>query len=102
MTNLKTAYLPLLAATAIFGIVTNNHVVAGAEKIQVKLRDRRVFTARVLGTDPVTDVALIKVESRARLIPLPLGDSDRLRVGDWVMAVGNPLYFEGTVTVGVV
>jgi serine protease Do len=83
-------------------ILTNNHVVAGAEKIRVKLEDREVYTARVIGTDPATDVALIKIDPKEKLTPLPLGDSDRLRVGEWVMAVGNPLYFEGTVTVGVV
>ena len=83
-------------------ILTNNHVVAGAQKVEVKLRDRRVFTARILGTDPVTDVALIQVDAGPALPTLPLGDSDALQVGDWVVAVGNPLMFEGTVTVGVV
>jgi serine protease Do len=83
-------------------ILTNNHVVAGAQKVEVKLRDRRVFTAKTLGTDPVTDVALIKVDAGAPLPVLALGDSDALQVGDWVVAVGNPLMFEGTVTVGVV
>src|SRR5262249_5694763 len=83
-------------------ILTNDHVVAGAQKVEVKLRDRRVFTAHILGTDPVTDVALIKVDPNASLPALPLGDSDALQVGDWVVAVGNPLMFEGTVTVGVV
>jgi serine protease Do len=83
-------------------ILTNNHVVAGAEKIRVKLRDREVYTAKVIGRDPSTDVALIKIDPKEKLVPLPLGDSDKLRVGEWVMAVGNPLYFEGTVTVGVV
>jgi serine protease Do len=83
-------------------ILTNNHVVAGAQKIQVKLRDREVLSARVIGRDPATDVALIKVDAKSKLPPLPLGDSDKTRVGDWVMAVGNPLLFEGTVTVGVI
>jgi len=83
-------------------ILTNNHVVAGAQKVEVKLNDRRVFQAKILGTDPATDVALIKVDAPSPLPTLPLGDSDALRVGDWVMAVGNPLMFEGTVTVGVV
>ncbi|HTD51404.1 MAG TPA: Do family serine endopeptidase [Thermoanaerobaculia bacterium] len=83
-------------------ILTNNHVVSGAEKIQVKLRDREVLPAKVIGTDPGTDVALIKIDTKGKLHPLPLGDSDRTRVGDWVMAVGNPLNFEGTVTVGVI
>lgn len=83
-------------------ILTNNHVVSGAEKIQVKLRDKEVFPAKVIGTDPATDVALIKIEDKRKLHPLALGDSDKARVGDWVMAVGNPLNFEGTVTVGVI
>ncbi|HEY4229490.1 MAG TPA: Do family serine endopeptidase [Thermoanaerobaculia bacterium] len=83
-------------------ILTNNHVVAGAQKVEIKLHDRRVFTAKILGTDPVTDIALIKIDSGAALPTVPLGDSDALHVGDWVMAVGNPLMFEGTVTVGVI
>ncbi len=83
-------------------ILTNNHVVSGAQKIQVKLRDGEILTAHVLGTDPATDVALIKIDSKHNLPALNLGDSSRLRVGEWVMAVGNPLNFEGTVTVGVV
>jgi serine protease Do len=83
-------------------ILTNNHVVAGAQKIQVRLSDREVLTARVLGTDPATDIALIKVNAKEKLRPIPLGDSDKLRVGDWVMAIGNPMNFESTVTVGVV
>ena len=83
-------------------ILTNNHVVEGAQKIQVRLQDREVLTAKVVGTDPATDIALIKVSPSARLRPIPLGDSDRLRVGDWVMAIGSPMTFEGTVTVGVV
>src|SRR5262249_20127579 len=83
-------------------ILTNNHVVSGAKKIQVKLRDGEVLNAHVVGTDPATDVALIKIDSKHNLPALNLGDSQRLRVGDWVMAVGNPLNFEGTVTVGVI
>jgi len=83
-------------------ILTNNHVVAGAQKVEVKLTDRRVFTAKILGTDPITDIALIQVDAGQSLPAIPLGDSDSLEVGDWVMAVGNPLNFAGTVTVGVV
>ncbi|HEX7253555.1 MAG TPA: trypsin-like peptidase domain-containing protein, partial [Thermoanaerobaculia bacterium] len=83
-------------------VLTNNHVVSGAEKIQVKLRDKEIFPAKVIGTDPSTDVALIKIDDKKKLHPLALGDSDKTRVGDWVMAVGNPLNFEGTVTVGVI
>ncbi len=83
-------------------ILTNNHVVAGAQKIQVRLSNNEVLTARVLGTDPATDIALLKVDAKEKLRPVPLGDSDKLRVGDWVMAIGNPMNFESTVTVGVV
>jgi len=83
--------------------VTNNHVVEGADKIQVQLADSTSrLDAKVVGRDPATDVALIKVEGKGPFSPLPLGDSDRLRVGEWVMAVGNPLNMDHTVTVGVV
>jgi serine protease Do len=83
-------------------IVTNNHVVEDADKINVRLADDTGLQAKVVGRDPATDVALIKVEGKAPFTPLALGDSDALRVGEWVMAVGNPLAMEHTVTVGVV
>ncbi len=83
-------------------IVTNNHVVEGAEKINVRLADDTELQAKVIGRDPATDVALIKVNGKGPYTPVPLGDSDTLRVGEWVMAVGNPLAMEQTVTVGVV
>ncbi len=83
-------------------IVTNNHVVENAEKIKVRLADNTELPAKVVGRDPATDVALIKVEGKAPFTPLSLGDSDGVRVGEWVMAVGNPLAMEHTVTVGVV
>jgi serine protease Do len=83
-------------------IVTNNHVVEGADKINVRLVDDTELQAKVVGRDPATDVALIKVDGKQPFTPLPLGDSDTLRVGEWVMAVGNPLAMEHTVTVGVV
>jgi len=83
--------------------VTNNHVVEGADKIQVLLADSGSrLDAKVVGRDPATDIALIKVEGKGPFVPLPLGDSERLRVGEWVMAVGNPLNMDHTVTVGVV
>jgi serine protease Do len=82
-------------------IVTNNHVIDGADKIEVRLgRDR--YTAKVLGRDQATDLALLKIEVNKKLAPLPLGDSNRLRVGEWVMAIGDPLNFDKTVTIGVV
>ncbi len=82
--------------------LTNNHVIEGADKIQVQLAsDDRRLKATIVGRDPATDLALIKVEG-GPFAPLPLGDSDSLRVGEWVMAVGNPLNMDHTVTVGVV
>jgi serine protease Do len=82
-------------------IVTNYHVVENADKVEVRLNKER-FTAKVIGKDPATDLALLKIDAHRSLATLPLGDSDRLRVGEWVMAVGDPLAFDKTVTVGVV
>lgn len=82
-------------------IVTNNHVVERAERIQVGM-DGREYPAEVKGRDRETDLALLKIDAGEELPHLPLGDSDALRVGDWVMAIGNPLSFEASVTVGVV
>jgi serine protease Do len=83
-------------------IVTNNHVVDGAEKIRVRLADDTEMQAKIVGRDAATDVAIIKIDGKGPFNPLSLGDSDLLRVGEWVMAVGNPLAMEHTVTVGVV
>ncbi len=83
-------------------ILTNYHVVEDAERIIVKLSDGRSLRALVVGVDPPTDLALLKVATRDPLPVAPLGDSDRLRVGEWVCAIGNPLAYEHTVTVGVV
>src|SRR5678816_3571990 len=83
-------------------IMTNHHVVDGADRIMVRLTDGRNLHATRIGSDPDTDVALIKVESNRPLPFAPLGDSDALRVGEWVVAIGNPLAYEHTVTVGVV
>jgi Do/DeqQ family serine protease len=83
-------------------ILTNNHVVREASDITVTLNDNRTFKAKVVGSDPQTDVAVIKIEG-SDLPSLPLGDSDRLRVGDWAIAIGNPLGdLRGSVTVGIV
>lgn len=83
-------------------ILTNNHVVEGAERLTAKLADGRSLHARVIGTDPDTDIALIKIDSSLPLPVAPLGDSSQLRVGEWVCAIGNPLAYEHSVTVGVV
>lgn len=83
-------------------ILTNNHVVKDAETIKVTLNDGRTFKATTVGTDPATDVAVIKIEG-PNLPVLPLGDSERLRVGDWAIAIGNPLGdLRGSVTVGII
>ena len=82
-------------------ILTNYHVIQNAERIMVKFSDGRSLQARVLGIDPDTDIALIKVDAK-NLPVAPLGDSETLRVGEWVCAIGNPLAYEHTVTVGVV
>src|SRR5438132_9073032 len=83
-------------------ILTNHHVVDGADRIMVRLTDGRNLHATRVGSDPDTDIALIKVESTKPLPFAALGDSDTLRVGEWVVAIGNPLAYEHTVTVGVV
>src|SRR5882672_3582940 len=83
-------------------ILTNNHVVARAERITVKLSDGRTARARLIGADPDTDIALIKIDGQSGLPVAPLGDSSALRMGEWVCAIGNPLGYEHTVTVGVV
>jgi len=82
-------------------VVTNNHVVESAKKIMVKLADKREFEAKVIGTDKDTDVALLKIEGH-NLPTVMLGDESHLRVGDWVVAVGNPFGLGGTVTAGIV
>ena len=82
-------------------IVTNNHVIDGAEKLEVTLNDNRKFNARVIGTDPNTDIALLKI-SATKLSPITFGNSDNVKVGEWVLAVGNPFGLNSTVTAGIV
>ena len=82
-------------------IVTNNHVVEGADQLTVTLNDNREFSARIIGTDKSTDLALIKIDGK-NLPTLPVGDSDKLKVGEWVLAVGNPFNLNSTVTAGIV
>ncbi len=83
-------------------ILTNNHVVENAEKMTVTLADNSKVEAKLIGTDPQSDVALIKIDVPQELPTLPLGDSDALDVGEWVIAIGNPFGLNQTVTVGVV
>lgn len=82
-------------------IVTNHHVIEGAERIEVTLNDKREFIAQLIGIDPSTDLALLRIDASG-LPWLPFGDSDSLRVGEWVLAVGNPFNLESTVTAGIV
>lgn len=83
-------------------IITNNHVVEGVDTIEVNFLDGEKLAAKVIGSDPKTDIALIKVESKNDLNPLPLGDSEKVDPGDWVVAIGNPFGLGHTVTAGIV
>ena len=82
-------------------IVTNNHVIDGASKIEVTLNNNKTFEAQLIGTDPATDVALIKIDARG-LPVVPFGDSDNLRLGEWVIAIGSPYDLRSTITAGIV
>ncbi|MGK7872312.1 MAG: HhoA/HhoB/HtrA family serine endopeptidase [Xenococcaceae cyanobacterium] len=82
-------------------IFTNAHVVRGADKVRVKLRDGRSFEGQVVGADPVTDVAVVKIEAD-NLPTVTLGDSDQLQTGEWAIAIGNPLGLDNTVTTGII
>ena len=83
-------------------IVTNNHVIENADEIKVKLANGKAFNAEVVGRDPKTDLALVKIDGSNDLKPLAMGDSDALRVGTWVLAIGSPFGLEQTVTAGIV
>lgn len=82
-------------------IITNNHVIDQATEIEVTTNDNQKFTAKLIGTDPITDIALLKIDAQD-LSYIPFGDSDKLRVGEWVLAVGNPFNLTSTVTAGIV
>ena len=82
-------------------ILTNNHVIEGAQEIEVQLSDRRDFPAKVVGTDKITDIGVLHIDAKD-LRPLPLGDSDAIEVGDWVVAIGNPFGLSHTVSAGII
>lgn len=82
-------------------IVTNNHVVGGASRIEVTLNNNQTYTASLVGTDPATDVAIIKIDA-VNLPVIPFGDSDKLRLGEWVLAIGSPYDLRSTITAGIV
>jgi len=71
-------------------VITNNHVIKGAEDIMVRVEGDKEYKAKVLGSDPLSDIAVLKIESKEKLIPVKFGDSDKARIGDWVIAIGNP------------
>lgn len=83
-------------------IVTNNHVIENASQLQVTLNDNRTYDAELIGTDPKTDIALIKVDSDEAFPYVPFGDSNNIKIGEWVLAVGNPFNLTSTVTAGIV
>ncbi len=83
-------------------IVTNNHVIEGADEVTVKIANGKEYKAEIVGKDPSTDLALIKIKPRERLTPLVMGDSDAMAVGNWVVAIGSPFGLEQTVTAGIV
>lgn len=83
-------------------IITNNHVIANASQLEVTLNDNKTYPAELIGTDPKTDIALIKVDSNEDLPYIPFGDSNDLKIGEWVLAVGNPFNLTSTVTAGIV
>jgi len=83
-------------------VVTNNHVIQGAEDIMVSVNGSTEYKAKVIGTDPYMDLAVLEIESNEKFIPVVFGDSDKARIGDWVIAIGNPFGFGATVTSGII
>lgn len=83
-------------------IVTNNHVIAGADVIEVTLSDNRVYQATLVGADPATDLALLKIDAGRPLSAIPIGNSDDLRLGEWVLAIGSPYDLRSTITAGII
>jgi len=83
-------------------IVTNNHVIENSSELEVTLNNNKTYIAEIIGTDPSTDIALIKIESEEELTYVPFGNSDNLKIGEWVLAVGNPFNLTSTVTAGIV
>ena len=83
-------------------VITNNHVIQDAEDIIVRVNGDKEFKAQVIGADPLSDIAVLKLDSNEKFIPVKFGDSDKARIGDWVIAIGNPFGFGGTVTSGII
>jgi len=83
-------------------VITNNHVIKGAEDIVVRVNGDKEYKAKVIGTDPLSDVAVLQIESKEKFIAVKFGNSDKARIGDWVIAIGNPFGLGGTVTTGII
>ena len=83
-------------------VVTNNHVIDGAEDIVVQVNGEKKFNAKVVGADPLSDIAVLQLDTKEKFIPVKFGDSDKARIGDWVIAIGNPFGLGGTVTSGII
>ena len=83
-------------------IITNDHVIKDASEIEVTTNDNKTYIANLVGTDPYTDIAVLKIESRKSLSYIPFGDSESIKIGEWVLAVGNPFNLNSTVTAGIV
>ena len=83
-------------------VVTNNHVIDGAEDIVVQVNGEKKFNAKVVGADPLSDIAVLQLETNEKFVPAKFGDSDKARIGDWVIAIGNPFGLGGTVTSGII
>ena len=83
-------------------VVTNNHVIQGAEDIVVRVNGKKEYKAKIIGADPLSDLAVLEILSKDKFVPVQFGDSDKARVGDWVIAIGNPFGFGGTVTTGII
>ena len=83
-------------------VVTNNHVIQGAEDIIVKVNGNKEYKAKIIGADPLSDIAVLEIQSKDKFIPVKFGDSDKARIGDWVIAIGNPFGLGGTVTSGII
>ena len=83
-------------------VVTNNHVIEGAEDIVVQVNGEKKFKAKVIGADPLSDIAVLQIETKEKFVPVNFGDSDKARIGDWVIAIGNPFGLGGTVTSGII
>jgi len=83
-------------------VVTNNHVIQDAEDIVVTVNGEKEYEAKIIGQDPLSDLAVLEIQSKDKFVPIKFGDSDKARIGDWVLAIGNPYGFGGTVTAGII